>query len=77
VAESWTDQFLTLTKDLEDCCFLDFNCLNAAMAQAARMAREIKMLLEDPPPGVAAFPVDNRIDKLAAQIQVRSNFCLS
>lgn len=40
------------------------------MARASRMAREIQMLRDTPPPGVAAHPVDGRIDKIMAQIQV-------
>lgn len=30
------------------------------------------MLKDNPPPGVAAYPVDGRIDKIMAQIQVSS-----
>lgn len=34
---------------------------------AARLAKEIKMLAEDPPPGVTAWPVSDSIDKLEAR----------
>lgn len=35
-----------------------------------RMAREISMLQSDPPPGVWAAPVGDRLTELEAQIQV-------
>lgn len=40
------------------------------MARASRMGREIQLLTDNPPPGVAAYPVDGRFDKIMAQIQV-------
>ena len=43
---------------------------------AARMARELKLLVEEPPTGVCAWPVADKIDELTAQIRV-SKFCLS
>lgn len=38
----------------------------------ARAAREFKMLADDPPPGVAAWPVGDSVVKLRAQIRVRA-----
>eukprot|EP00884_Botryococcus_braunii_P018978 jgi/Botrbrau1/5764/Bobra.0134s0032.1 len=39
------------------------------MARASRMGREIQLLADNPPPGVAAYPVDGRCDRIIAQIQ--------
>ncbi|BDA50956.1 Ubiquitin-conjugating enzyme E2 T [Coccomyxa sp. Obi] len=36
---------------------------------SARMAREIKLLTTEPPPGVCAWPNNDRYDELSAQIQ--------
>ena len=40
---------------------------------ANRMARELKMLAADPPPGVAAWPVGDSTTQLRAQIRVRKS----
>jgi len=37
---------------------------------ANRMARELKMLATDPPPGVAAWPVGDSVTELKAQVRV-------
>lgn len=38
------------------------------MALANRMARELSMLSRDPPPGIAAWPLQDSIKELRAQI---------
>lgn len=40
---------------------------------SARMAREIKLLTTEPPPGVCAWPINDRLDELSAQIQVQTD----
>ncbi len=35
------------------------------------MAREIKLLTTEPPPGVCAWPINDRYDDIKAQIQVQ------
>lgn len=34
-----------------------------------RLKKELQMLADDPPPGVVAWPIENCIDRLQAQIQ--------
>ena len=40
-------------------------------AMASRMAKEIRMLRTEPPPGVWAAPKGDKVTELEAQIQVR------
>lgn len=40
---------------------------------SARMAREIKLLTTEPPPGVCAWPANDRLDELSAQLQVHTS----
>jgi hypothetical protein len=35
----------------------------------ARMAREMKLLTNEPPPGVFAWPNNDRLDNITAQLQ--------
>ena len=47
-------------------------CAAAAMnVMATRMLRELLLLAESPPPGVVAWPVQDRLDELIAEIQVQ------
>jgi len=39
------------------------------MALASRMARELKKLEKQPPPGICAWPVNNSITQLEVQLQ--------
>ena len=41
-------------------------------AMATRMAKEIRMLQTEPPPGVWAAPKGDKVTELEAQIQVRA-----
>lgn len=37
----------------------------------ARMAREIKNLTSEPPPGISAWPENDTLDRVTAQVQAR------
>jgi hypothetical protein len=44
------------------------NMAQNTMAAFMRLQKEIRMLADDPPPGVVAWPVENSNDRLDAQI---------